>query len=211
LTTLVPHALPYVLFVAIGAAIDVIGPWADVVRVVVAGAALVLFARRGAYAELRARPTVVGAAAGVAAGLVVAFAWVPLGELVPLLTAKGRTGLDPSTSLVLTAFRIADMTLVVPFAEELFVRSALPRLVDARPGEDWRARAVGAFTPLSGALSIGFFTVAHPEWLAALATALLWTALLARTRNLWTTIIAHAVANAGLATYVVVSGDTRWW
>jgi hypothetical protein len=60
-------------------------------------------------------------------------------------------------------------------------------------------------------VSVLLFTLTHPEWLAALVTGVLWTALLARTRNLRCVVLSHAVANAWLAGHVLVSGDRRWW
>lgn len=209
--SLVPHALPYLVYVAVGAAAGGVCPWADAVRVVAVLAALAAFARAGSYPELRLRPSAAQVLLGVGAGLVAGAAWVPLANLVPPLMEGGRTGLDPAGNVLFTSFRIAAMVFVVPFAEELFVRSALPRLVDAEGDEDWRARAVGSFTARSFAVSVLFFALTHPEWLAALATGLLWTALLARTRNLRVVIVAHAVANAWLAAHVVVTGETRWW
>jgi CAAX prenyl protease-like protein len=209
--TLVPHVLPYALYVGVGAAAELLGAWTDVVRVALVVAALVVFASRGAYAELRARPSAGALLLGVVAGLVVGAAWVPLAKLVPPMSESARTALDPSSATWLVAARIAAMVLVVPFAEELLVRSALPRFLDAKADEDWRVRPVGAFTPLSAGVSIAFFTLTHPEWLAALATALVWTALLAKTRNLWTVIAAHVAANVWVVVHVLMTGEKQWW
>lgn len=209
--SIVPHLLPYLAYVAIGAAAGGVCPWADAVRVVAVLAALVAFARAGSYPELSVRPSPAHVLLGVAAGLVAGAAWVPLAKLVPPLTQDVRTGLDPAGSLSLTSLRIASMVLVIPFAEELVVRSFVPRIVDAGPDEDWRRRPVGAFSARSAVASVLLFALTHPEWLAALATGALWTALLARTRNLRVVVVAHAVANAWLAAHVVVTGETRWW
>ena len=90
------------------------------------------------------------------------------------------------------------------------MRSLVPRFVDAGDG-DWRERPVGVFTPLSFAISVGLFTVTHPEWLAALVTGVLWTLLLMRTRRLRDAVLAHAVANGALAAWFLATGDMRWW
>lgn len=212
------HVLPFVLFVAIGAAgaylPDALRPWADPARAAAAGGALLWFARRGAYPELA---TVVTPARGASllalgAGVAVGLLWIPLALVVPSLGARGGFDGDaagPAAAPLLWAARLAGSVLVVPFAEELFVRSFVPRFTDA--ADAWRERAVGTFTPLSAAVSAGLFTVCHPEWLAALVTAAVWTGLLARTRRLRDAVLAHAVANALLATWVVTTGDTRWW
>ena len=91
------------------------------------------------------------------------------------------------------------------------MRSAIPRLVDAPPDRDWREHPVGAFTRLSFLISVGFYTLTHPEWLAALVTGVAWTLVLAKTRNLWPVVVSHAVANAGLAFHVLTTGETQWW
>jgi CAAX prenyl protease-like protein len=210
-TTVLPHALPYVLFVAIGAATGVLGPWADAARVILAAATLAWCARRGAYPELRARSKPGVTALAVIAGLAIGVAWVPLSKLVPTIGDRSRTELDPWKDGVLTTFRIVGMVAVVPFAEELLVRSALPRFADAKHDEDWRALPVGAFTRFSAGASIVFFTMTHPEWLAALVTGLVWTALLAKTRDLRALVVSHAVANAWLAGHVLVTGEKQWW
>lgn len=216
------HLLPYLLFVALGAlagyAPEPLRPWADPVRAAAAGAALLVFARRGAYPEIRTRETPFRGGGGaarvlaVASGLGVAALWMPLADLVPSLGSRG--GFDANaagagSAWILWTARIAGSCLVVPFAEELFVRSALPRWVD--DPDSWRTRAIGIFTPMSAGVSLAFFAGTHPEWLSALAAGLLWTALLAATRRISDVILAHAVANAALAAWVLATNDTRWW
>lgn len=211
MTAVLPHALPYVLFVAIGALGDVLGPWGDALRVVLAAAALVWAGRRGAYPELRGRPSVGVVSLAVVLGLAVGAAWVPLSNLVPTIGDRARTELEPWKDAALTSVRVVGIVVVVPFAEELLVRSALPRLFDAKPGEDWRSLPAGRFTRLSACVSIAFFTLTHPEWLAALVTGVAWTAFLARTRNLVAVVVSHAVANAWVAGHVLVTGESQWW
>ena len=149
------HALPFVVYVAIGVAADPLpahlAPWTEPLRVVATALALVHFARRGAYGELAVRATPARAATllAICAGIAGALLWLPLGRLVPLFGSRG--GFDLGSPLLL--FRVVGYVAVIPFAEELFVRSLVPRFVDARePDQDWRARPVGAFTPLSFAV-----------------------------------------------------------
>ena len=120
-----------VLFVALGFASTALPPelaaWADPARAVLAGAALVVFARRGAYRELATRATGARGAAllAVLAGLVAGAAWVPLAELVPALGARGGFDAENAT-WVHWAGRLLGSLAVVPFAEELFVRDLVP-------------------------------------------------------------------------------------
>lgn len=218
--TTASHALPYLLFVALGAAAEYlpaeVAPWVDPLRAVAVAAALWVFHRRGRYAELSAPPACRGATAlALAAGLAVGLFWIPLTpDALPRF--GDRTVFDPAAAgagalPLLWAARLAGLVILVPLAEELFVRSLLPRWVDAsQPGADWRTRPPGSFTALSAGISIAFFTATHPEWLAALLTAVLWTGLLWRTRRLRDAVLAHAVANAVLAAWVLTTGDLRW-
>jgi CAAX prenyl protease-like protein len=222
----VSHLLPYLLFVAVGVIAAELPAdlrvWADPLRAAAAAAALLWFARRGAYAELAVRATPFlggGSASGararalaVASGLAVAAMWMPLADVVPSLGARGgfqAGAAGPESAWLLWTARLAGSCVVVPFAEELFVRSALPRWID--DPDAWRTKPVGVFTMRAAAVSVVFFAGTHPEWLSALVAGLLWTWLLATTRRLSDVVLAHAVANTALAAWVVTTGETRWW
>jgi len=216
MTSLLSHLLPYVLFVALGAIAGWLPPaleaWIDPLRVAAAGGALLFFWRRDAYTELKATPAQCKGAVfwALAAGLAAGLAWVPLAELSPW-TLGSRGGFDGANATGLQwAARLAGTLLVVPFAEELLVRSLIPRYVDAgeRP---WRAHPVGQFSAMAFLISLAFFVFAHPEVLAAAVAGVLWTLLLMATRRLRDVILAHAVANGVLAIWVVWSGETSWW
>lgn len=208
------HVIPYAIVAACAAVrgwLPGLAPWADTAAVVAAGAWLVAAARRDAYPELRAsegsRPLL-----ALAAGVAVALLWLPLARLVPPLSE--RSGFDAGAAgdaarPVLWAARLAASVVVVPFAEELLVRSFLPRFVDSP--EVWRSLAPGATSLRAAAVSAAFFALTHPEWLAALAAAVVWSALLARTRSVRDLVISHAAANACLAGWVLVTGDAGWW
>lgn len=217
------HLLPYLLFVLPHSAADLlpagvltpaVRAWMDPLSVVLCGGSLVVFARRGAYPELRRSPAPRGALLlALGAGIAVALLWMPLTVIVPTGIGE-RAGFNPwlagrESVPWLWASRIVGAVVVVPFAEELLVRSFLPRWTDAM--DAWRERPVGAFTAASAGFSILFFTVTHPEWLAALVTAVIWTWLVARTRRLGDAVLAHAVANGALAAAWIATGDTSWW
>lgn len=213
------HLLPYLLFVAPHSAEPLIPvaarPWIDPVRTVATGIALIVFWRRGAYPELRRTEPAARGATGLAlaSGVAVALLWMPLAVIVPQFgAARGwfcPEVAGPDAAPYLWASRLIALVLVIPFAEELFVRSLIPRWMDAM--DAWRTRPIGLFTPLSAAVSIGFFTLTHPEWLAALVTAALWTGLVVRTRRLGDAVLAHVVANGLLAVWWLHLGDRSWW
>lgn len=217
------HLLPYVIYVAPPALAESLPaawrPWAGPAGVVLAAAALLVFARRGAYAELRATlrdgsttTPARAAALAVAMGLAAAALWMPLAEIVPRL--GGRGGFDPGAAgdaarPALWAARLLGFVVVIPFAEELLVRSLLPRWTDAQDG--WAAHPVGAMSRTAVAVSLVFFAGTHPEWLAALVVGGLWTALVVRTGRLRDAVVAHVVANGALAVVWAACGDTSWW
>ncbi len=66
-------------------------------------------------------------------------------------------------------------------------------------------------TPLAAGVTSVLFALAHPEWLPALLTGLLWAWLLWQTRSLSTCLISHAVANLALGIYVITTGDWKYW
>jgi CAAX prenyl protease-like protein len=212
------HLLPYLLFVGPPACTDLLPPglrpWVDPFRTVATGVALLVYWRRGAYPELRRGTAAVPHATrlGVLAGVAVATLWIPLARIVPEVGSRGwfcpELG-GPGAAPFLWLSRIVALVVVVPFAEELFVRSFVPRWTDALEG--WRDRPVGVFTKWSAGVSVAFFTATHPEWLAALVTGALWTWLVARTRRLGDAVLAHAIANGMLAVVWGQIGDRSWW
>lgn len=215
----VPHALPLALYLGVAATRDHIPegwlPWTYAAQALLAAGALLWFVRRGAYGELgkghwSLRSVLPAAALGLGLGLL----WPWLSAAVPLAVGE-REGFDPwafggTGAWIALVGRVVGMVLVVPLAEELLVRSALPRLVD-HPDRPLSESPVGRFTALSAAISLGFFVLTHPEWLAALVTGGVWTAWLAKTRRLPDLVVSHAVANATLVTWVLLSGDRTLW
>ena len=213
-----PYVVPYFVYLLPGSLATVLPeawePWLEPVRTAACAVAMIVFALRGGYPELRrTAPAHRGATLlAIGAGLAVAFTWMPLTDIVPQIGSRG--GFHPeiwgaSVAPWLWGSRLAAYVLVIPFAEELLVRSFLPRWVDDPDG--WPARGIGVFTRLSAAVSIGFFTLTHPEWLAALVTAGLWTALIVRTRRLGDAVLAHSIANGVLAGIWLYTGERGWW
>jgi CAAX prenyl protease-like protein len=217
MASLLSHALPYALYLAPGAVAELLPddarPWATPCSVLLSAAALSWFGARGAYAELRTSVAPRGSTAlALGAGLGVALLWLPLTALVPRLGTP--VPFDPAAAGAgavpwLVAARVLGFVAVIPLAEELLVRSLLPRYVDTAEG--WTARGIGEFTRLSAGVSIVFFTLTHSEWLAALVTGVLWTLLLARTRRLRDAVLAHAVANGLLALSWLHPGARDGW
>jgi CAAX prenyl protease-like protein len=214
------HLLPYVLFVLIAVVGEQIGGvWPSALEPIRAAIVLVVIAvlyKRGAYPDLAQRETPCRHATWLAigAGIAVGLLWVPLGLAVPTI-GGGRGNFDadalgPQWTWLLLGGRLVASVIAIPVAEELVVRSLVPRWIEAAKG-DWRDVPIGKFTVLSFAASVGFFVITHPEWLAAAFTGALWILLIVRTRRLRDAVLAHAIANALLDTYVLLAGDYRWW
>lgn len=215
----VPHLLPLALYLTVAALRDSLPeslvPASYVVQVVVAAVPLALFAWRGCYPELgrpawQLRGWLPAAALGIAIGL----AWPFLSSITEPLVGS-REGFDETafgaawTPWILSS-RVVGMVVLVPFAEELLVRSALPRLVD-HPDKPLAEAPVGSFTWVSAGLSLAFFVLTHPEWLAALVTGVIWTFWLWRSRRLTDLVVSHAAANAALVTWILATGDRGLW
>lgn len=153
-----------------------------------------------------------GVLLAVAAGLVVFVLWVQL-------TAPWMRLGEPATTFVpvddggrlqwpLIALRCAGAVLVVPLIEELFWRSFLMRWLDRRDFLAQRPQATTAFALLA---SSAVFALGHDLWLAAFVAGLVFGALYRHTGQIWHAVLAHAVANAALASWVIVRREWGFW
>jgi CAAX prenyl protease-like protein len=163
--------------------------------------------------------------AAVVIGLVGIALWIGLCRLnleakmapyLPLiLQPKTRAGFDPLEGIAspvgrwaFVTFRIAGLAVLVPVAEELFWRGFLARWLVS---SDWQSEPLGRFTPQSFALVTLFFTLVHPEWVAAAAYCVLLNGLIYWKRDLWNCVVAHGVSNLVLAFYILSRGAWELW
>jgi CAAX prenyl protease-like protein len=177
--------------------------------------ACIMWYYRSTWGDLRPIPGPAALAMAVAAGLLVIVLWIGLDGLYPSLPFMGgaRTefnpnDLSPAGKWTFIAVRFVGLVLLVPVFEELFWRSFLIRwLIDQ---EFWKV-PIGKVTPLAAAISAGVFAMAHPEWLPALLTGLLWAGLLWKTRSVSACVVSHFVANLALGVYVVATQSWKFW
>jgi hypothetical protein len=120
----------------------------------------------------------------------------------------------PALAWGFLAVRLLGLVVVVPIIEEFFLRGFLMRwVIDAR----WWEVPFGKLTPLAVVVGVGVPVLYHPavEMLAAAAWFSLVTWLMAKTRNIWDCVAAHALTNLLLGIYVLASGQIlaidRWW
>jgi uncharacterized protein len=169
---------------------------------------------RATWRDLRPRPSVPILAVAVALGLAVTALWVGLdGKVPPLPFTEKRTAFDPLrlTAVARAAFlvvRLYGLVLLVPLVEELFWRSFLVRWI-ARP--DFLLVPIGRVTPLAAVLTSALFALAHPEWLPALITGLLWVGLLRWSRSVAACFVSHMVANLALGVWILARGAWHLW
>ena len=132
--------------------------------------------------------------------------WFALIYLLFELLTAGMHGMILATATDDSSVLIVAL---VPLIEELFWRSFLIRwLIDP---DDFQRVPIGRMTPFAAGGTAVLFALAHPEWLPALITGLLWAWLLWQTKSLSACLISHAVANLALGIYVMATGDWKYW
>jgi CAAX prenyl protease-like protein len=171
---------------------------------------------RSTWKDLRPFPSLPSLVLATLTGLLVVGLWVGLEGFYPSLPGMAmgqRAAFDPGRLSTVSRWgfivvRMVGLVVLVPVIEELFWRSFLIRwLID----QDFQRVPIGRVTPMAAVVSSVLFALAHPEWLPALLTGLLWAWLLRQTKSLSACVLSHAVANLALGIYVIVSGDYKYW
>jgi uncharacterized protein len=220
---ILPYVVPMFAYVALGGIESYLPqvnsqpsptwyPIAYAVRVAIV-AALAWYYRE-TWKDLRPAPGFLGIALAVASGLLVTVLWIGLDGHYPDLPFLGHrasfdpTGMTPMGRLGFYAVRLTGLVLLVPLIEEVFWRSFLNRwLIDP----DFRRLPIGRVTLMSGGVTSLLFAAAHPEWLPALLTGVMWAWLLHQTKSLSACVISHVVANLALGLYVIQHGAWKYW
>ena len=107
------------------------------------------------------------------------------------------------------ALRFIGLVLVVPIAEEFFLRGFLMRYID---DIDWDEIPLGEATwkAILGVLVYGALTHSG-EALAAVVWFGLVTWLYLHTKNIWDCVVVHGVTNLLLGIYVLATGTWELW
>jgi CAAX prenyl protease-like protein len=222
-TDALPYVVPMFAYVAWGG-IDSLIPTVDghanpvwypisyALRVLIVSA-LVIFYRR-AWNDFLPLPSWRSLLLGFTTGAIVFGLWIELdGWYGPLPFTGHREAFDPNQipgawRWPFIGVRMLGLVLLVPVVEELFWRSFVMRWVI---DQDFHRLPVGTVTLTASAITSVLFALAHPEWLPALLTGLLWAWLLWSTKSLAACLVSHAIANLILGIYVVLTGDWRFW
>ncbi len=215
LAWIAPFAV-FMLLLAVAPTLAIPQPWESVLRVGVLAAVLVLFSS-GVLRTLRIKHAV----GSVLLGLAVCALWVAPDLLFPgwrthWLFQNGITGTlknsiaptELSDPLVLT-LRFARAALLVPILEELFWRGWLPRWI---VNNDWEKVPLGTYTRGAFLISAVLFAMEHgPYWEVGLLCGLIYNWWMQKTRSLGDLILVHAVTNAALSAFVLVTKRWEYW
>lgn len=165
----------------------------------------------------------------IVVGVVGVVLWIVLCELHwerKLLSAIGLEGLldfgarpaynplaqlaaTPAWAYAFLAIRFVGLALVVPIIEEFFLRGLVMRYVIR---DTWWEVPFGTLTPVAAVVGTAVPMLMHPgELLAAAVWFSLVTWLMARYRNIWDCVAAHAVTNLLLGIYVVTQKQWHLW
>jgi CAAX prenyl protease-like protein len=170
---------------------------------VAAGAGVLVLLRAG-LPRLR----VGWAALPVALGAGVAALWVLAAPGDPRPLAQALAGLDPVERWAWIAARVAGSCAVIPVVEELTFRGfLLPWL--AHPDFE-RAPATRVSWPALALSSLAFGSL-HHQWILGTVAGAAFAVARQRRGRLGDAILAHAVANLGIALAVLLGGRWELW
>ncbi len=202
----VPYLLPFVAILAaamVSRAMTSDFEWFYGLRIASAAVALWLF--RSSYRDLDWRPSWIGAAAGV----LVFAVWMALdphahsAQPAALQHASGA-----SRSLWIT-LRIVGAVITVPIAEELAFRGFLLRRLASADFESvgWRTFCWAPFL----ISSIAFGLMHGERWMAGAIAGAVFALAQIRRGRIGDAVVAHSVANALVAAWVLFAGDWNLW
>ena len=183
--------------------------WVFPLQALVCAAALVVFWKSYDFGSQRPIPLAIGV------GLLVFVLWVS--PQLFLGQPRRLDGFDPSVFAgqpalywSMVAARFLRLVIVVPLVEEIFWRGFLQRyLIDER----FDRVPFGTYTHLSfWGVTLAFASVHWgPDFIPALFTGAIYGWLAVRTKSLLAPIIAHAVTNLALGSYIMATKQWGFW
>lgn len=206
----------FMLLLAVSPMLAIPQPWESIVRVGILVAVIVAFS--GSILRTLRIENWLGS---IALGIAVCALWVAPDMLIPgwrnsIIFQNGLTGTlknsiapaELSDPLVLT-LRFARAALLVPILEELFWRGWLPRYI---VNNDWQKVPLGTFTRGAFIITAVLFAAEHgPYWEVGLLCGLIYNWWMMRTKSLGDIILVHAVTNAALSEFVLVTKRWEYW
>ncbi|MEM2956608.1 MAG: CAAX prenyl protease-related protein [Candidatus Pacearchaeota archaeon] len=134
-------------------------------------------------------------------GLLIFVLWILVEQFMPY---KGEFEISAFNIIV----RLFGSILVAPLIEELFTRKFLLRFL-INP-DKWD-KIEPKFTWFSFMITVLFFGFSHNRWLAGIIVGIILNMLYIKTKRIENCIIAHSVANASLAGYIILTNSWQFW
>jgi exosortase E/protease (VPEID-CTERM system) len=154
------------------------------------------------------RPRLSWSTIPVLLGGVVAVIWVQLSDGDPRPVAHAVRALGPSERALWIITRVAGSCLLIPVIEELAFRGFLLRWLVALDFERVSARS---WTWTAVLASSAAFGALHRNWLLGMVAGLAFAFAYLRRGRLHDAVLAHAVANLGIAVAVLLHGRWDLW
>ena len=183
----------------------------------VPGAAMIWFAKRGAYPELRSpRFESAWVLADLGLGVALAALWIVPYVYIPAIRPDDLSGFDPEmlgASLVgaTLGLRMLGYGLVTPFLEEVFIRGFVMRYSEVfQSPRDFRSVPLAHFSWVSFTSTIVMFTLGHVfwEWWVAVPWVVLTNLWFYYRKDLYAVIFVHAATNASMLAFVAATAGS---
>jgi len=190
----------YILIPILFAQLNIDPSIAYVLRTTLVGALLILFFKH--YKEIKFKASILS----VVIGIMVFLLWIIASHYGTIPTSIPTIPLAYKYHMLIVRFIGA--VFVAPLVEELFVRSYLIRALIKKK---WFEVPIGKAERSSFLITTLFFGFAHNQILAGVIVGVIFTFLLYYKQNISDCIVAHAVANAVLYAYVIITGSYFLW
>lgn len=214
-----PWIAPFAVFMillAIGPSLPIPQPWESILRVGVL-VAVMLTISRDVVLSLRVRHML----PSVLLGLAVCAMWVAPDQIFPgwrehwlfqnSITGTVKTTIAPSelADPLVVILRVVRAALLVPILEELFWRGWLPRWI---VNNDWQKVPLGTFNGMAFVATAVLFASEHgPFWEVGLLCGFIYNWYMWKTKSLGDLVLVHAVTNAALSGFVMVTKQYAYW
>jgi len=214
-----PWIAPFAVFMillAVGPSLPIPQPWESILRVGILVAVLLTISK-DVVLSLRVRH----ALPSVLLGLAVCAMWVAPDQLFPgwrehwlfqnSITGTVKTTIAPSelADPLVVILRVVRAALLVPILEELFWRGWLPRWI---VNNDWQQVPLGTFNGMAFVATAVLFASEHgPFWEVGLLCGFIYNWWMWKTKSLGDLVLVHAVTNAALSGFVMVTKQYAYW
>jgi len=212
-----PYVAPFALFLLllVLGQYTGLGSWQEPVRLIVLAGSIWYFSRQ--VLDFRVQSV----AGSVVVGLAVFLLWIGPDALFPgyrqhwlfenaiMGAAKSEMPESFRTDWWFLLTRTLRAAVLVPVIEELFWRGWLMRWII---NSDFERVRLGTYAAQAFWITALLFASEHgPYWDVGLVAGILYNWWMIRSRRLGDCILAHAVTNAALSAYVIVSGKWEYW